>query len=52
MNSQANNPIVGTRRLVLKDTMMLAGAWIIGIDAALSTLPKSMTMSASDSSGP
>jgi len=31
----------GAGRLVLKDTMMLAGAWIIGVDAAKRILARS-----------
>lgn len=40
----------GAGRLVIKDTMMLAGAWIIGVDAAKGVLAEITTRSTATSS--
>lgn len=37
----------GAGRLVLKDTIMLAGAWVIAVDAAKATLAKKVSSTAS-----
>src|SRR6202051_3608219 len=38
----------GAGRLVIKDTMMLAGSWIIGVDAAKAILAKSVARNISE----